>query len=116
MLAVNRPSFRGSIGRGMIRRSGVVNEAIGETAIIVQGIALNGKPCRLVDNTGTASEEILRDLLANLIRERCFGFSVSSGGGESTVSLDRPTFGHVQLDERVYRLIVRKYEARLEAF
>lgn len=90
--------------------------SIAKTAIIVHGVAQNGKSCRLVDNTGTASEEMMRDLLAGLIRERCFGFTVRSGGGETTVALDKPAFGHVQLDDRVYRLIVGRYEARLEAF
>jgi hypothetical protein len=89
---------------------------IRKDAIIVQGVTMSGKPCRLVDNTGTTTEVALQGLLSDLIRARRFGFLMRSRSGENSISLDEPEFGHVQLEDRLYRLLVDRYEARLETF
>ncbi len=85
-------------------------------ATSVRGLALNGKACRLTDNTASVPDEELRGLLAGLVREGRFGLSGRSISGGCTIMLDQPQLGHVQIDGQLYRLIVHRYEAWLEPF
>jgi hypothetical protein len=82
----------------------------------LEGIAHNGKPCRLVDGTGAVPPEELRALLDDLIRERRFGISGLSAAGSNAIRLGAPEFTHIQIAGELYRLIVLPYEARIEPF
>ncbi len=81
----------------------------------VTGISHTGKPCRLIDNTGTVAPAQLQRLLDDLIEQKAFGLKGLSGPG-NTIALGHPQLGHIQLGGSLYRLIIRPYEARIEAF
>lgn len=82
----------------------------------VYGRTRRGKDCALADHSGEAlSREALEQLLADLIAADAFGFRALGDAG-SPIRLDRPGFGHVQIGERLYRLTIDRYRARLEKF
>lgn len=85
-------------------------------AVVIEGTAHNGKPCRLVDNTGTIARQELESLLQSLIEQQAFGLSGLSAMGGNTIKLGEPDFTHVQMGDDMYRLIVWPYEARLDVF
>lgn len=85
-------------------------------AVILEGVAHNGKPCRIVDNTGRVPREELRSLFDELIAQRRFGLSGRSAAGGTTIRLGAPEFTHVQLGGELYRLILFPYEARIDVF
>ncbi len=85
-------------------------------ATVIEGVTATGKPCRLVDNTGTVPHAELESLLAELIEQRRFGLSGRSSAGGSTIRLGEPDFTHIQLGDSLYRLILFPYEARIEVF
>lgn len=87
-----------------------------EHAIVIEGVAHNGKPCRIVDNTGTVAREELEMLLAELIEQRRFGLSGRSSAGGTSIRIGEPEFTHIQLGDELYRFILLPYEARLEVF
>ena len=81
----------------------------------VEGRTARGRTCELVDESGDsipASE--LERLLAELIAGGAFGFRAK--GAAQGIALGEPEFAHVQIGERLYRLIVERYSARLERF
>ena len=88
----------------------------GPDATIIESIAHNGKPCRIVDNTGTIDRTELEQLLADLISERHFGLRAISAKGSNAIKLGEPEFTHMQFGDRIYRMLLFPYEARLEAF
>lgn len=88
----------------------------GEQAVIVEGVAHNGKSCRIVDNTGTIPHDELEALLAELIEQRRFGLSGRSLAGSDRIRLGEPEFTHIQLGGELYRFILLPYEARIEVF
>jgi hypothetical protein len=85
-------------------------------AVIVDGIAHNGKPCRIVDNTGTVPRAELEAMLNQLIEERRFGLSGMSMAGSNAIRLGAPEFTHVQIGTELYRFILLPYEAWIDAF
>lgn len=85
-------------------------------AIIIEGVAHNGKPCRIVDNTASVDPAELRALLDDLIRERRFGVQGLSVAGGDKISIDQPIGTHIQLGQDIYRILMFPYEARLEHF
>ena len=85
-------------------------------ATIIEGVAHNGKPCRIVDNTGEVPRAELDEVLQALIREKKFGVGGLSASGGSTIALNQPTTSHIQFGEKLYRLLVFTYEARIEPF
>lgn len=88
-----------------------------EDACTLQGQTRGGKPCRLIDNSGDALPEgALREILQGLIEAELFGFRTLSASGGDTISLERRESAHVQVGENLYRLIVYRYEARIEPF
>jgi hypothetical protein len=81
------------------------------------GTTRRGKPCELVDNTGRAlPREELQALLDALIEADAFGFALVSPKGGTTLDLERRESAHVQIAGELYRLLVYRYEARLEPF
>ncbi|WP_308389074.1 hypothetical protein [Acidithiobacillus sp. AMEEHan] len=85
-------------------------------ARVVEGQTRRGKPCRIVDNTGTVAEAELRTLLEELIEQDHFQpLGLSMAGGNS-IQIGAPQTAHVQLGDDLYRLIVLDYEARIEGF
>jgi len=84
-------------------------------ALRVEGRTARGRICELVDKSGDAipASELER-LLADLIAKGAFGFRAK--GTADAVTLGEPEFAHVQIGERLYRLIVERYSARLERF
>ncbi len=92
------------------------NAPLSERAVIVEGVAHNGRPCRVVDNTGHIDRAELKALLDTLIEQKSFGLSGLSQAGGNTITVGGPEFTHIQFGERLYRLILLPYEARLEAF
>jgi hypothetical protein len=88
----------------------------GPDATIVEAVAHNGKPCRVVDNTGTINRAELERLLADLIEERRFGLRALSAKGSNAIRLGEPEFTHMQFGDRLYRMLLFPYEARLETF
>jgi len=109
MMATKTPAeaISGSALPTDVAKSGMVS---------VTGLAHNGKPCRLTDHTGTVTEAELAALLRDLIVGRHFGLRGMSARGEHTIRLGEPEFSHIQLGDRLYRLLVFAYEARLEPF
>lgn len=85
-------------------------------AVIVEGVAHNGRACRLIDNTGGIARAELDGLLAALVAERKFGLRGLSSQGGSGIALGVPEFSHIQLGDDIYRLIILTYEARIERF
>jgi hypothetical protein len=85
-------------------------------ATIVESVAHNGKPCRVVDNTGTIARVELERLLVDLVETRQFGVRGLSAKGGNTIRLGEPEFTHMQFGDQIYRMLLFPYEARLEAF
>jgi hypothetical protein len=85
-------------------------------ATIVESVAHNGKPCRVVDNTGTIARVELERLLVDLVETRQFGVRGLSAKGGNTIRLGEPEFTHMQFGDQMYRMLLFPYEARLEAF
>jgi hypothetical protein len=85
-------------------------------ATIVESVAHNGKPCRVVDNTGTIARVELERLLVDLVESRQFGVRGLSAKGGNTIRLGEPEFTHMQFGDQMYRMLLFPYEARLEAF
>ena len=85
-------------------------------ATIIESVAHNGKPCRIVDNTGTIARVELERLLVDLVEMRQFGVRGLSSKGSNTIRLGEPEFTHMQFVDQIYRMLLFPYEARLEAF
>lgn len=85
-------------------------------ATIIEGVAHNGKPCRIVDNTASVDAHELHQLLEVLIRERRFGLHGLSVAGGNHIAIDRPIGTHIQLGRDIYRILMFPYEARIEPF
>ncbi len=86
-------------------------------AVTVEGQTARGKTCRLINNSGDPIPDFeLRTLLEELIAADAFGFSTKTAAGGNAMSLDRRESAHIQIGEKLYRLIVYRYEARLEPF
>jgi len=95
------------------RESGRNDREIG--GLRVEGRSGSGRICALVDRTGDAILRAeLERLLADLIEADAFGFRLT--GDARGIALGRARFAHVQLGERLYRLIVERDSARLECF
>jgi hypothetical protein len=86
------------------------------SATIIESVAHNGKPCRVVDNTGTIPRAELEQLLRDLIEARHFGVRGLSATGSNAIRLGEPEFTHMQFGESMYRMLLFPYEARLETF
>jgi hypothetical protein len=89
---------------------------ISDKATVIDGVAHNGKPCRIVDNTGEIDQAELQSLLDQLIAEKQFGLAGKSLAGGNTIKLGAPDFTHMQFGDDLYRFILLPYEARIEAF
>jgi len=88
---------------------------LSDKAIIIEGQTLNGKSCRLVDNTGEIDRHELEQLLGQLIEQKQFGIKgLSSTDG--SIKLGQPQATHIQFGDTLYRLLLFPYEARIEAF
>lgn len=81
------------------------------------GVTRRGRACELIDNTdaGLARED-LREILDALIAQDRFGPTLSSASGGTTLDLERHESGHIQIGTRLFRLLVRRYTARIERF
>lgn len=84
-------------------------------AQILEGSTHNGKPCRLVDNTGEIAPAELQQLLQQLIADKHFGIKGLSGP-DGTLKLGEPQITHIQFGEKLYRLVLFPFEARIETF
>lgn len=81
----------------------------------VEGCSDRGRTCTLIDRTGDAvSRAELERLLEELIAADAFGFQLT--GDAAGISLAQARFAHVQVGDRLYRLIVERDSARLEPF
>ncbi|MHB8454067.1 MAG: hypothetical protein ACYDDO_05075 [Acidiferrobacterales bacterium] len=89
---------------------------IDPNAVIIEGTAHNGHTCRLIDNTGGIPRPALVELFNKLISERRFGNGGLSPTGGNTITIGAPRYGHIQLGDELYRLLVFPYEARIERF
>lgn len=85
-------------------------------AVIIEGVAHNGRPCRVVDNTGTVDRQRLKELLDELVQQRQFGLQGLSGSGDNAIPIGGPRYSHVQIGNDLYRLLLFPYEARIEKF
>lgn len=86
-------------------------------AIVVAGTTRRGKHCELIDNTGAKLPRAeLEAIFSGLIENDVFGFHPVSAGGADAIRLERREGGHVQVGDNLYRLIVYRYQARLEPF
>lgn len=90
--------------------------AISPDATIIEGVATNGKPCRLVDNTGRVASVELQALLDELIAQKRFGLQGLSVAGSNRIAIDQPIGTHIQLGDDIYRILMYPYEARIETF
>lgn len=89
---------------------------IGPNATIIEGVAHNGRPCRIVDNTGTVDANELRVVLDTLIADRRFGMGGLSPKGGTTIPIGRGESTHIQFGDRLYRILLFAYEALIEVF
>ena len=81
----------------------------------VAGRTARGRECELLDCSGDGlPQPELERLLAQLIAADAFGFRAH--GGADAVPIGQPEYAHVQIGERLYRLIVDRHTARLERF
>ena len=81
------------------------------------GVTLRGKSCVLIDNTGGGLPEAeLVLILKSLIEGDQFGFKPRSSVGGSAIDLDRRESTHIQVGDKLYRLVVFRFEARIENF
>ncbi|HXZ93634.1 MAG TPA: hypothetical protein VEG36_12220 [Burkholderiales bacterium] len=81
----------------------------------VAGRTQRGRACELADNSGDALPRgELERLLSELIAADAFEFRAS--GAADGVAIGAPQFAHVQIGERLYRLVVERNVARLERF
>lgn len=81
----------------------------------VAGRTARGQHCELVDCTGEGLPRAeLERLMSDLIAADAFGFRAR--GSADAVAIGQPEFAHVQIGERLYRLIVERYSARIEPF
>ncbi len=81
------------------------------------GVTCRGRACELIDNTGAGlSRGDLQEVLDALIAQDRFGLALVSPAGGSTLDLERREAGHIQIGTRLFRLLVRRYTARLERF
>lgn len=88
-----------------------------ENARRLAGCTLRGKPCSLLDNSGDAlPESELALILDSLIQQDKFGFKPRSNLGASAINLERREASHIQIGEKLYRLIIFRFEARIEPF
>lgn len=86
-------------------------------AVRYRGTTRSGRSCVLVDNTGARlAPEEMRSILEALIAADAFGFQSRSAAGANTLDLARREGGHIQVAGELYRLIVFRYEARVEKF
>lgn len=85
-------------------------------AVVIEGVAHNGRPCRLIDNTGSIAPSELQPVLDALIADRRFGISGRSAQGGSAIPIAQATGTHIQFGERLYRILLFPYEARIEDF
>lgn len=90
--------------------------AINPDATIIEGITLTGKPCRIVDNTGSVDHGELQETLDRLIEQKQFGLGGLSAKGGNTISLETPASSHIQFGATLYRILLFPYEARIEKF
>lgn len=71
----------------------------------------------LIDNTGDGlPHEELQQILTSLIESDSFGFKTLSATGGDAIRLERRESSHVQIGDKLYRLILYRFEARLEPF
>ncbi|MDH5547654.1 MAG: hypothetical protein OEZ43_18910 [Gammaproteobacteria bacterium] len=84
-------------------------------AIIVEDKAQNGKTCRIVDNTGSIPVQELAQLLGQMIEDKQFGIKGLSDS-QGNLRLREPRGGHIQINGRLYRMIINTYEAILDEF
>lgn len=93
------------------------NNPIRPDAERLEGSTLRGKPCVLINNTGRClPREDLADILRALIENDRFGFRTLSAAGGNAIEMARRESTHVQIGDDLYRLIVFRYEARIENF
>ncbi|MGH8670716.1 MAG: hypothetical protein ACREUA_01590 [Burkholderiales bacterium] len=86
-------------------------------AVRLEARTRRGKRCVLIDNTGrNLPLGELRAILDGLIEHDHFGFKSFSAAGGDAIDLNRRESSHVQIGDRLYRLIVYRLEARLENF
>ena len=86
-------------------------------AVTLPGVTRRGKPCALIDNTGAAlPPDELQQILDRLIENDSFGFRTLSATGGDAIRLERREASHVQVGQNLYRLILYRFEARLEPF
>ena len=93
------------------------NNPLRQDAIRIKGNTKRNKSCELIDNTGDKlPRNELQDILNALIENEVFGFKTLSASGGETINLDRKESSHIQIGENLYRLIVFRYQARIEKF
>jgi hypothetical protein len=88
-----------------------------DDAVRYEAVTRQGRPCALIDNTGRwlPAQDVL-GILDGLVANQAFGFRARSPAGAGTVSLDQREAAHVQVGDDLYRLIICRYEARIEPF
>jgi hypothetical protein len=83
----------------------------------LRGTTRRGKACELIDNSGDRLPlPELQAILDALVREARFGFAAASAAGGATLDLARREGAHIQVGGQLYRLIVYRYQARIEPF
>jgi hypothetical protein len=88
---------------------------ISSRAVTIEGVAHNGKKCRIIDNTGTITSHELERLLNDLIEQKQFGiWAQTSGSGRLVAGGGRG--GHIQVNDTLYRLVLFSYDAIIENF
>lgn len=93
------------------------NNPLHAEAVFYRANNARGKTCELVDNTAKKLDaNECGNILQSLIDNDIFGFRTLSANGGDTISLDRRESTHVQVGDDLYRLVVFRYQARIELF
>lgn len=93
------------------------NNPLREDAVFYRANNARGKTCELVDNTGNNLDAAeCNDILNSLIENDVFGFRTLSANGGDAIRMDRRESTHVQVGDDLYRLVVFRYQARIEQF
>ena len=93
------------------------NNPLREDAVHYSEMNARGKKCELIDNTGENLDPAeCREILKSLLENDVFGFRTLSASGGDTIKLDRRESTHVQVGDNLYRLVVFRYQARIELF
>lgn len=74
-----------------------------------------GKPCTLIDTTGTIPAIELEKLMQSLIENEVFGLKLISDSS-GMIKTEQAQMHHIQIRGELFRVLINRYEASIEKF